>query len=185
MVSKFFLSLEENIICLLLASMTLLVFVEVVMRFGFGEGVMWAQELTLHLSAWMVLFGVSYGIKVGAHIGVDALVKILSPKARKIIGFIAICACLFYCALFIQGSWVYLKKMYMIQIELDDMPIQKWAAHSVLLIGMVMIAWRLLELLWGIFSGKNEGFILADEAKESLHLAQETAKAAGKGGDQA
>jgi C4-dicarboxylate transporter DctQ subunit len=67
-------SLEESIIALLLASMTLLVFVEVVMRFGFGVGVMWAQELTLHLSAWMVLFGVSYGIKVGSHIGVYALV---------------------------------------------------------------------------------------------------------------
>ena len=74
--------LEELIICLLLASMTLLVFVEVVLRFGFGIGLMWSQELTLHLSAWMVLFGVSYGIKVGSHIGVDALVKIMPPTAR-------------------------------------------------------------------------------------------------------
>ena len=80
MLSRIINSIEETIICLLLASMTLLVFVEVVMRFMFGIGVMWAQELTLHLSAWMVLFGVSYGIKVGAHIGVDALVKIM-PRA--------------------------------------------------------------------------------------------------------
>jgi C4-dicarboxylate transporter, DctQ subunit len=185
MLSRLVNSLEETIICLLMASMTLLVFVEVVMRFVFSEGIMWAQELTLHLSAWMVLFGVSYGIKVGAHIGVDALVKILPPKIRKIVGFLAICACLFYCSLFIEGSWVYLKKIYKIKIELDDMPIQKWAAHSILLIGMVMIAWRLLGLLLGIFTGKNEGFVLADEAKESMHLAQETSQAASKGGDQA
>lgn len=185
MLSKIFNSLEETIICLLMATMTLLVFVEVVMRFVFNEGIMWAQELTLHLSAWMVLFGVSYGIKVGAHIGVDALVKILPPKARKTIGILAVCACLFYCALFIEGSWVYLKKMYKIKIELDDMPIQKWAAHSILLIGMAMITWRLLQLLWGIFTGRNEGFVLADEAKESMHLAQKTSQAASKGGDQA
>ena len=137
-------SLEESIIALLLASMTLLVFVEVVMRFGFGVGVMWAQELTLHLSAWMVLFGVSYGIKVGSHIGVDALVRVLPSMARRVIGGIAIAACLFYTGLFIKGSWVYLAKMYKIGIELDDMPIPKWIAHSILLIGMVLMAIRLL-----------------------------------------
>ncbi len=173
--------IEEAIIAFLLASMTLLVFFEVVLRFGFGTGVMWAQELTLHLSAWMVLFGVSYGIKVGSHIGVDALVKIMPPKTRRIIGGIAISACLFYTALFIKGSWVYLAKMHQIGIELDDMPIQKWVAHSILLIGMVLIAIRLVMLLRGVFTGRNEGFTLTDEAKEAMHLAEET-KAAAQGG---
>lgn len=173
--------IEEAIIAMLLASMTLLVFGEVVLRFGFGIGMMWAQELTLHLSAWMVLFGVSYGIKVGSHIGVDALVKILPPKVRRVIGGVAVAACLFYTGLFMKGSWVYLAKMHKIGIELDDMPIPKWVAHSILLIGMVLIAIRLLILLWGVFTGKNEGFTLTDEAKESMHLAEET-KAALLGG---
>lgn len=173
--------IEEAIIAMLLASMTLLVFGEVVLRFGFGIGMMWAQELTLHLSAWMVLFGVSYGIKVGSHIGVDALVKILPPKVRRVIGGVAVAACLFYTGLFMKGSWVYLAKMHKIGIELDDMPIPKWVAHSILLIGMALIAIRLLILLWGVFTGKNEGFTLTDEAKESMHLAEET-KAALLGG---
>ncbi len=173
--------IEETIIAVLLAVMTLLVFFEVVLRFGFGVGLMWAQELTLHMSAWLVLFGVSYGIKVGSHIGVDALVKIMPALARRVIGGIAVAACLFYTALFIKGSWVYLAMMYKIGIELDDMPVQKWVAHSILLIGMTMIAIRLVMLLWGVFTGKNEGFTLSDEAKESMHLAEET-KAALQGG---
>jgi C4-dicarboxylate transporter DctQ subunit len=177
-------SIEETIIALLLASMTLLVFFEVLLRYGFGIGLMWSQELTLHLSAWLVLFGVSYGIKVGSHIGVDALVKTLPPLGRRIVGGVAIVACLFYCGLFMKGSWVYLALMYGIEIELNDMPIQKWVAHSILMISMVLIAIRLLILLWGVFTGKNEGFTLADEAKESLHLAEET-KAAIQRGDSA
>jgi len=175
-------SLEEGIICILLAAMTLEVFVEVVMRYGFGKGVMWGEELTLHLSAWMVLFGASYGLKVGSHIGVDALVKVLPAKLRKIVGGLAICACLFYCSLFIEGAWVYLAKVHKIGLELDDMPIPKWIAHSILLIGMIMIAIRLLQLLWGVITGKNDGFTLSDEAKESMHLAEETTQAAA-GGD--
>lgn len=178
--------LEEGIIALLLASMTLLVFVEVVMRFGFNTGVMWAQEATLHISAWMVLFGASYGIKVGSHIGVDALVKIMPSKIRRVVSGIAVLACLFYCGLFTKGAWVYLAKMHKIGIELDDMPIPKWIAHSILLIGMVLMAIRLLQLLWDIIVGNTDGFKMVDEAKESMHLAEETkASAAGQGGDSA
>ncbi len=165
-------SIEVGLISVLLAAMTLLVFVEVVLRFGFGVGLLWAQELTLHLSAWMVLFGASYGIKVGSHIGVDALIKVMPSKARRIISGIAVLACLVYCGLFSKGAWVYLSKMYKIGIEMEDMPIPKWIAHSVLLIGMIMIAIRLIILLAAIISGKAEGFKLADEAKESMYLAQ-------------
>jgi len=185
MFSRILNGLEEAIIALLLASMTLLVFVEVVMRFGFGEGVMWAQELTLHLSAWMVLFGVSYGIKVGAHIGVDAFVKIMPSGLRRVVSGAAVVACLVYCGLFIKGAWVYLSMMHMIGIEMEDLPIPKWIAHSILLIGMVMIAMRLLRLLWDIFTGKAEGFNMVDEAQESMHLAEETKAAGGEGGDSA
>lgn len=166
--------LEEGIISLLLASMTLLVFVEVVLRFGFATGLLWAQELTLHLSAWMVLFGASYGVKVGSHIGVDALVKILPSKAARAVSLIGVLLCLAYCGLFIKGSWVYLAKMYKIGIDLEDLPIPKWIAHSILFIGMVLLAFRLLEVGWKIIQGKSDGFKLLDEAKDSMYLAEES-----------
>jgi len=186
MFSRIINSLEESIIALLLASMTLLVFTEVVLRYGFGVGFMWGEELTLHLSAWMVLFGVSYGIKVGAHIGVDALVKILPLTARRVVSGIAVVACLFYTSLFMQGAWVYLSKIKMIGIEMEDLPFPKWIAHSILLIGMILIAIRLLLLLWAIVTGKADGFKLSDEAKESMLLAEETlSTTAAKGGGSA
>ena len=170
--------LEEAMISILLATMTLLVFLEVVLRFGFSTGFMWAQELTLHLSFWMVMLGVSYGVKVGSHIGVDVLVKIMPDKARRVVSSFAVIACLTYCGLFSYGVWGYLAKMYKYGIELEDMPIPKWVAHSMLLIGMIMIAIRLLQLLWAIATGKTDSFNLVDEAKESMHLAEETQSAA-------
>ena len=164
---------EESIIALLLVSMTLLVFVEVVLRFGFGTGFLWSQELTLHLSAWFVLFGISYGLKVGAHIGVDAFVKLLPPHIQRITGAIAVLLSLFYCVLFLYGSWVYLEKMHMIGIELEDMPIPAWLAHSILLIGLTLFSIRLLEILWAIAKGEATGFRHHNEAEESMHLAEE------------
>ncbi|QJT08805.1 TRAP transporter small permease [Oceanidesulfovibrio marinus] len=167
MFRRFMNELEEGIISLLLASMTLLVFVEVVLRFGFNTGLLWAQELTLLLSAWMVLFGVSYGVKVGSHIGVDAVVRLLPPKTKRIVSAIACVLALIYCGLFLKGSYVYLAKMHLIGIELEDIPIPKWVGHSILIFGFLLLAFRILELLWRIIQGKAEGFSLHDEARDA------------------
>ncbi|MGD8910784.1 MAG: TRAP transporter small permease [Chromatiales bacterium] len=166
---------EEHIIALLLVAMTLLVFVEVVMRYGFGSGFLWAQELTLHMSAWFVLFGVSYGLKVGAHIGVDAIIKTLPELGQRIFSAIAALLSLAYCGLFLYGSWVYLSKMKRIGIELDDLPVQTWIAHSILIIGLGLLSIRLLLLLWHIARGDVAGFSHKSEAEESMQLAEELA----------
>ena len=166
---------EEAIIGLLLVSMTLLVFIEVVLRFGFGTGFMWSQELTLHISAWFVLFGVSYGLKIGAHIGVDAFIKLLPPLLRRLLSGLAVILSLLYCGLFLYGGWIYLSKMHMIGIELEDMPIPAWLAHSILFIGILFLSIRLLELLWAIAKGTSDGFRHTDEAEESMQLAEELA----------
>jgi len=166
---------EEGIITLLLVAMTLLVFLEVVMRFIFNSGFMWAQELTLHISAWFVLFGASYGLKVGAHIGVDAFIKTLPALGQRILSSIAVLFSLIYCGLFIYGSWIYLSKMKKIHMELEDLPVETWIAHSILIIGLTFLSIRLLQLLWHIARGDVTGFSHANEAEESMSLVEELA----------
>ncbi len=171
---------EESIISLLLVAMTLLVFLEVVLRFVFETGFMWSQELTMHISAWFVLFGASYGLKVGAHIGVDAFVKLFTPLWQRLLSAAAVILCLLYCGLFIYGSWIYLDKMKRIAIELEDLPIETWIAQSILIIGLGMLSYRLLELLWAVVRGTKSGFSHSGEVEESLHLAKELAAEKGK-----
>ena len=168
---KIFNHLEEGILSLLLVGMTLLVFMEVVLRFGFGIGFLWVEELTLHMSAWLVLFGASYGVRVGSHIGVDAIVRLLSSSTRRTVTLIALVLCLVYCGLFMQGAWVYLAKVHKIGIELEDIPVEKWIAHSILFIGFLLLLIRFLEVGWKVMRGELDGFKLVDEAKEALEEA--------------
>ena len=199
MLSKISKSFEESFVSLLLVGMTLLVFAEVIARFLFNIGFLWMEEVTLTLGAWFVLFGASYGVKVGAHIGVDAFVQTLPEKARKVAAIAAVIVCLCYCSLFIYGSWTYLVKMYSIGITMEDiyMPqifielfnedtlwdvfridaeeplIPLWISQSILLIGFVLLFYRFFQLLLQIISGNADGFKFADEVEESMHLIQE------------
>jgi C4-dicarboxylate transporter DctQ subunit len=162
-------NLEENFIALMLVSMTLMVFVEVIGRFVFYPGIIWMEELTLYVSAWMVLFGASWGGKLRCHIGVDAVVKLLSARGQKIAGIIAMIASLIYCGLIGYGGWVYLSKIKSIGLEMDDLVFQRWIAESILVFGMALLAFRLFEILWLIIQNKSVGFHPIDESQEVLN----------------
>jgi len=80
---------------------------------------------------------------------------------------------LVYCGLFIYGSWIYLGKMKKIHMELEDLPVETWIAHSILIIGLTFLSIRLLQLLWHIVRGDVTGFSHANEAEESMSLVEE------------
>jgi C4-dicarboxylate transporter DctQ subunit len=138
---------------------------------------LWAEEVTLHLSGWLVLFGASYGVKVGSHINVDTIVRLMPAKWQRIVTLIAVACALVYCALILEGSWVYLGKLVKYGVKMQDVPIPKYVAHSILLIGFVLLAYRLLELGWQVFKGEADGFKTSDEAKEALKLLEEEKRA--------
>ena len=100
-------TLEESIIALLLGLMTIVTFINVVMRYGFNSQLIWGLELTLVLFAWLVLFGISYGFKVVSHLGVDAVLNLVGPTTRKRMGILATAICIFYALLLLKGGWGY------------------------------------------------------------------------------
>lgn len=104
---QFIHTLEESFIALLLGLMVLVTFVNVVMRYGFNSQLIWGLELTLILFAWLVLFGISYGFKTISHLGVDAVINMVSPGPRRLMGILAGVICLIYALLLLKGGWDY------------------------------------------------------------------------------
>lgn len=98
---------EETLIALILGAMTVVTFANVVARYGFNSNILWAVEFTVFMFGWMVLLGASYAVKIGAHLGVDAILNIVSPGARKIMGLIAVTVCIAFSLLLLKGSWDY------------------------------------------------------------------------------
>lgn len=98
---------EETAIAALLGLMTLVTFVNVVMRYVFNSGLVWGLELTLILFAWLVMFGISYGFKITMHLGVDAVLNVVSRGTRRVLALAALVVCLVYAALLMKGAWDY------------------------------------------------------------------------------
>lgn len=167
---KYLKRLDEWLIAILLAAMTLLTFSQVVMRYVFNSGFTWALELTTILFACMIFIGISYGVRVGAHIGVDALVKLLPTKPRRFVSIIAVLLCLIYAGMVIYGSMQYVIKMKSAGIELEDLAIPMWLVRAILPIGFILLVLRFLPVLANLITGKSDYLHLADEVEEALKL---------------
>ena len=186
--------IEESILALLLASITIISFTQVIARYVFNSGWGGALEITRVLFAWMILFGMSYGIKVGSHLGVDAFVRLFpKPVFRATAVFGALC-CFLYAVILLSADWMqaigastkdgvwdYWHKMYKIGIGLDDLTypdavreifgikqerVHRWIAYIMLPLGLALFAFRSLEALIDIIRGKRETIVAAHEAEE-------------------
>ena len=112
---------EETLIAIILGLMTLITFVNVVLRYtagtGFGAymkevwgingGLIWGLEATSILFAWLVLLGVSYCIKITAHLGVDSVVNIFRAPTRRKLAMFATIISIFYALLLLKAGWDY------------------------------------------------------------------------------
>lgn len=166
--------IEELIVIVMLALMTLLTFLQVVMRYGFNSGFTWAVELTTIFFAVMIFVGISYGVRTGAHIGVDALIKKFSPRVGRAISIVVVLLCLFYAGLVIYGSWVYVSKMKLVGVELDDLPIPIWVVRSILPFSYTLLALRFGQVLWALVTGRSDRLHLGNEVDDALKLKSES-----------
>jgi len=64
--------------------MVVLVFGNVVLRYGFNSGISVSEELSRWLFVWLTFMGAIIGLREHAHLGTDMLVGRLGPLGKKV-----------------------------------------------------------------------------------------------------
>jgi C4-dicarboxylate transporter, DctQ subunit len=164
--------LEEGVIAFLLTAMTLITFMQVVARYVFNYSFTWALELVTFLFAGMIFLGISYGVRAGSHIGVDALVKILPRAVARAVAIAATVLCMIYAAIVFYGGWIYVAKMHEIGILAQDIPIPQWVPRLVLPFGYVLLFFRFGQVLYRLLTG-SEAQLVGDEVEDALKLRED------------
>ncbi|MGE5169162.1 MAG: TRAP transporter small permease [Rudaea sp.] len=172
--------LEEGAIAFLLAVMTIITFGQVIARYVFNYSFVWALELVTFLFAWLIFLGMSYGVRVGSHIGVDALVKLLAPRGQRAVGIIATLCCIAYALIVLYGGWIYMSKMRELGTLAQDLPFPVWIPQLIVPLGAALLAFRFGQVLFRLVTGR-EAHLLGDEAAAILDQIDVSADAEKRG----
>jgi C4-dicarboxylate transporter DctQ subunit len=160
-------ALEEVLIALLLVAMA----ATTLSRLGAGRlGVAPMRDVGSWLLTGLVLLGMSYAIRVNAHLGVDAFVKLFGPGPRRVFGLLAVSAGLAYASLLLIGAWDHVAGLYRLGSEAGMPP---WQQMAILPAGFVLLLWRLVQAGARIWARQQEDLLHGDAAADALnhHLA--------------
>lgn len=74
--------IEDGICAFALGSVSILIFVQVLLRYFWNYTPDWSEELSRYLIVWTIFIGTAIGVRNNIHIGVDALLRLLPPSFK-------------------------------------------------------------------------------------------------------
>lgn len=77
--------LEEFFIIPLMFLMSIIIGIQVVMRYVFQNSLVWSEELSRYMFIWLIYFAVSYTARREKHIRIDAAINLYPKKLRPYI----------------------------------------------------------------------------------------------------
>jgi TRAP-type C4-dicarboxylate transport system permease small subunit len=167
--------LLDAVMALLLAIMVLLVFGNVVLRYGFDSGITVSEEVSRWLFVWMTFLGAIVALKEHAHLGTDMLVSRLGVRGRRACLVIAQLLMLYMTWLLFSGSLTQARINLEVEAPVTGASVAIFYASGVFF--GVAAGLLLLRELWRTLSGRvaDSELVMVQESEdlaqvEELHL---------------
>jgi TRAP-type C4-dicarboxylate transport system permease small subunit len=158
--------LLEAIIATCLVVMVLLVFGNVVLRYGFNSGITITEEISRWLFVWLTFLGAVVALHERAHLGTEMLVGRLGPTGKKI------CLVLGYLLMLLTSWLIFRGSLEQTKINWDVSAPSSGASmawfYSVGIVFSVSAAVMLLNDLFKLLSGRvaDDELIIIKESED-------------------
>lgn len=139
--------MEKYLIAILLILMMGVAFSGVVARFIFNSPLSWGDETSRYLSIWAVFFGASLGVRRGAHIGVEAFIRMVPEQGQKYITILTTIICMAFCSAVAYIGYGYALKLAVTGQLSPAMRIPIVWAYSAVPVGCLLMTIRYFILM--------------------------------------
>jgi len=80
--------LEEYLLVYLLVMIACVMMLQIIMRYVFKASLSWAEEFTRYCFVWSVFLSISYSIKKGSMLKIDAVTSLMPKMIQKLINIL-------------------------------------------------------------------------------------------------
>jgi TRAP-type mannitol/chloroaromatic compound transport system permease small subunit len=134
-------------------AMIALVAVNVLLRYSFSFGSVWAQELEWHLLAALILLGMSHALQRGDNVRVDLFYANYTARKKFMVDVISVLLLLVVALIFVKLSITYVAQAWVIGEKSPDPGgiAWRWVVKSLIPIGYVLLALQCVGALLRLF----------------------------------
>lgn len=149
--------------------MVVLVFGNVLLRYGFNSGLTLSEELSRWLFVWLTFLGAVIALRDNAHLGTDMLVGKLGPRGKRVCMGLSLLLMLYCLWLLFQGSHA----QYQVNVD-SQSPVMEVSMGWIYAAGMVFAvlgAPILLADLYRLLTGQVDDahLLLIQESEDTAH----------------
>lgn len=133
-----------------MAFSSLLLFVNVVLRYVFLAPISWAEEISIYAIIWIVFVGGSAIVRRRAHLAIDLLPKALSPPAQRHLMIFVLSASLLFFAVFSYYSCLHTLRIQASGQVTPNMQAPMWLTYLAMPVGGALMFLRTAQILWRV-----------------------------------
>ncbi|MFV0314172.1 MAG: TRAP transporter small permease [Anaerotignum sp.] len=138
---------ELTVCTILMIAMTVLIFIQVVMRYVFGNSLVWSEEMARYLFIWLIYLGISYGARVMKHIKIEAALGLFPKKLRPLIVIVGDILFFVFAVIIVYLGY----DVVLAQVKLGQnspaMQIPMWFMYSAPMVGFALTAVRQIQVI--------------------------------------
>jgi len=175
----------EGLMVVMLAAMVIMVFGNVVLRYGFNSGITASEEVARWLFVWMTFLGAIVAVREHGHLGTDMLVGKLPRGGKQLCLVLSHLLMLYATWLLLTGSWQQTVINLEVSAPTTGAPVAIFYAVGVVF--AVSTAVFLFHDLWRIVSGRlrDDELVMVHESEEQADIDRIQAELARRDADAA
>ncbi|WP_341895344.1 TRAP transporter small permease [Ferrovibrio terrae] len=104
-VADYYFRFLKLVLVVLLSAMVIMVFGNVVLRYGFNSGISVSEELSRWAFVWLTFLGATVALRERQHLGLDSLIMVLPRGGKRLCLIISQTLMLYVTWLLLSGSW--------------------------------------------------------------------------------
>ncbi len=191
---------EPTVMTVLFYAITMLITLQVILRFVFSTGFSWGEEVARFLFVWLMNFSIAYATRNQRHIKITYIINMFSVKVQKIFLILSDMVFLIFSSLIFMAAI----RVCQAAIKYADMAVTIEVSLNVVygagVVGYALIVIRLIQtLIWkirnfdaemdryenrgGSYTGADKIFFLPESEKKGIEKAENACTAGIKGAE--
>lgn len=135
---------EEASLIVLVTVTLAIIFVNVVLRYGFDRTLTWGEELSRFLFVAIIYVGASAGVRKKGHIIVD-LIMVVFPRTRRALTLTSHVLAAVFCLLIFFSSIVYARFLLSVDQVSTGLELPMWIPYLAVIFGSLIMCFRFWE----------------------------------------
>lgn len=152
---------EESLVVLMMAAMSVIIGLQIFMRYVMGASLSWSEELSRYLFIWATYLGVAYGVRKDAHIRVSMVTDAMSRRNAAYIRILTHVIFGAFAVFVMYQGWIMVEKTFRFGQKSASLGIPMGFVYLAPLTGFAFTILRLVQAIWldlrAATSSDNEG----------------------------